>query len=104
MGRGREREGNTESEAGSRLRAVSAESEARLKSTPARSCPELESDVQPTEHPQAPLFFSHLPLPGEPSAAFLSCLEIGRDYGDHDKSLQFVGTKLRLRVQHLHEL
>ena len=56
---GAEREGDTESEAGSRLRAVGTEPDAGLELTNVRSRPELKSDAQPTEPPRRPnpLFF-----------------------------------------------
>ena len=55
-GGGAEREGDTESKAGSRLWAVSTEPDAGLELT-ARSWPELKLDTQPTEPPRRPFFF-----------------------------------------------
>ena len=49
---GAEREGDTESEAGSRLGAVSTEPDAGLELTSLRSRPEQKSDAQPTEPPR----------------------------------------------------
>ena len=51
---GAEREGNTESEAGSRLRAVSTEPDMGLKLTNHKIMPLAESDAQPTEPPRRP--------------------------------------------------
>ena len=60
---GAEREGDTESEAGSRLWALSVESDAGLELKDHESWPELKSDAKSTEATQAPkslLFLSHL--------------------------------------------
>ena len=54
-GGGAEREGETGSEAGSRLRAVSSEPDAGLKLWTVISRPEPKSDAQPTEPPRRPL-------------------------------------------------
>ena len=54
-GGGAEREGDTESEGGSRLRAVSLEPDAGLELTNARSRPERKSDAQQTELSRRPL-------------------------------------------------
>ena len=51
---GAETEGDTESKAGYRLRAVSAEPDAGLELTNCEICPEPKSDAQPTAT-QAPL-------------------------------------------------
>ena len=53
--RGRE-SGDTESEAGSRLWAISTEPNVGLELT-VRSRPEPKSDAQPTQPPGAPIFF-----------------------------------------------
>ena len=53
-GGGADREGDTESEAGSRLWAVSTEPAVGLKSQTSRSWPEPKSDVQPTELARCP--------------------------------------------------
>ena len=59
-GGGSEREGDTEFETGSSLRAVGTEPEAGLNSQKARSQPELESEAQPTEPPRCPSSLSIL--------------------------------------------
>ena len=51
----REREGDTELEAGSRLRAVSTEPDAGLKLMSHEIMTWLKSDAQPTELPRRPL-------------------------------------------------
>ena len=56
-GGGAEREGDTESEAGSRLRGVSTEPDTGLELTDRKIISELKSDAQLTEppgHPQKP--------------------------------------------------
>ena len=71
-GRGSEEEGDTESEAGSRLWAISTEPDVGLELTNGEIRPELKSDAQQTEPPKHPccsyfsIFFSsgnsvHLP-------------------------------------------
>ena len=60
-GEGAEREGDTESEAGSRLRAISPEPDAGLELTDREIVTWLKSDAQPTEpprRPQNPLFLT----------------------------------------------
>ena len=54
-GEGAEREGDTESEAGSRLRAISPEPDAGLEPTDREIVTWLKSDAQPTEPPGRPL-------------------------------------------------
>ena len=57
-GGGTEREGDTESEADSRLWAVSTEPDMGLELTDCKiMAPELKSDAQPTEPPRCPCIF-----------------------------------------------
>ena len=58
-GGGAEREGDTESETGSRLRAISPEPDAELELTDREIVTWLKSDAQPTAPPRRPnkLFF-----------------------------------------------
>ena len=69
-GGGTEREGDTESEAGSRLWAVSTEPDVGLNSQSVRSWPELKSNAQPTELPRHPggNFFRTLKCDGKKTA------------------------------------
>ena len=53
-GLGAEREGDTESETGSRLWAVNTEPDVGSNPRAVRSWPELKSDAQPTEPPRRP--------------------------------------------------
>ena len=53
-GEGQSEKGDTESEAGSRLRAVSTEPDAGLELTNREILPEPKSDAQPTELPRHP--------------------------------------------------
>ena len=53
-GGGTEREGDTESEAGSRLRAISPEPDAGLEPTDREIATWLKSDAQPTAPPGRP--------------------------------------------------
>ena len=53
-GGGAGREEDTESEAGSRLRAISTEPDAGLEPTNREILPEPKSDAQPTELPRRP--------------------------------------------------
>ena len=55
-GRGAEREGDTESEAGSRLRAISPEPDAGLELPDREIVTRLKSDAQPTAPPRRPDF------------------------------------------------
>ena len=55
-GGGAEREGDTESEAGSRLRAISPEPDAGLELTDLEIVTWLKSDAQPTAPPRRPFF------------------------------------------------
>ena len=59
-GGGAEREGDTESETGSRLRAISPEPDAGLELTGCEIVTWLKSDAQPTAPPRRPchLFFN----------------------------------------------
>ena len=56
-GGGAEREGDTESETGSRLRAITPEPDAGLKLTDREIVTWLKSDAQPTEPPKRPIGF-----------------------------------------------
>ena len=56
-GGGAEREGDTESEAGSRLRAVSTELTRGSNPQTARSRPGPKLDAQPTEPPRRPMLY-----------------------------------------------
>ena len=56
-GGGAEREGDTESETGSRLRAISPEPDAGLKLTEREIVTWLKSDAQPTAPPRRPYLF-----------------------------------------------
>ena len=53
---GAEREGDTESETGSRLRAISPEPDAGLELTDSEIVTWLKSDAQPTVPPRRPQF------------------------------------------------
>ena len=53
-GRGAEREGDTESETGSRLRAISPEPDAGLELSDREIVTWMKSDAQPTEPPRRP--------------------------------------------------
>ena len=64
--RGREREGDTEAEAGSGLWAVSTEPDVGLELMSVRSWPELKSEAQPTEPPRQPyqtVFWNKVHIP-----------------------------------------
>ena len=55
-GGGAERDGDTESEAGSRLRAISPEPDAGLEPTDRKIVTWLKSDAQPTAPPRRPKY------------------------------------------------
>ena len=57
-GGGAEREGDTESETGSRLRAISPEPDAGLELTDRKIVTWLKLDAQPTAPPRRPLMFT----------------------------------------------
>ena len=68
-GGGTEREGDTESETGSRLRAISPEPDAGLEPTDREIVTWLKSDAQPTAPPRRPPLSPHL----SPSSDCRSC-------------------------------
>ena len=69
-GRGAEREGDTESETGSRLRAISPEPDAGLELTDREIVTWLKSDAQPTAPPRRPSLFLFKRM--EPHQAFVA--------------------------------
>ena len=56
-GEGAEREGDTESETGSRLRAISPKPDVGLELTDREIVTWLKSDAQPTAPPRRPIMF-----------------------------------------------